>query len=123
METQLFLISILLIKHAIVDVGIQRMLGWMGKEKYRSKLAQNHYVGHGVGTFLVLLVPVGVTTALIAAVFDWLCHWHIDYTKAVINTHYEFDASCTEFWWLLTVDQILHYLTYAAIVVYLVKLT
>lgn len=123
METQLFLIILLLIKHAIVDVGIQRHLGWMGKQRYLSKPAQKHYVGHGVGTFLVLIIPAGVTIALIAAVFDWLCHWHIDHTKAVINSRYEFDASCTEFWWLLTVDQILHYLTYAAIVFYIVQLT
>tara|TARA_R110002096_G_scaffold244166_2_gene436410 strand:+ start:142 stop:501 length:360 start_codon:yes stop_codon:yes gene_type:complete len=119
MELHYFIL--LLIKHAIVDVGIQRHLGWMGKEKYFSKLAQQHYVGHGLGTFLALFLgSLGFIPSIIAAIFDWWCHWHIDHTKARINNRYEISASSNAFWWLLTVDQILHYLTYLVIVLFLV---
>jgi hypothetical protein len=106
---------LLLVKHAIVDVGIQRHLGWMGKEKYFSKLAQMHYVGHGIGTFLVLS-GTGIVPALIAGVVDWWCHWQIDYTKSRINHTYKITASNKIYWWILTIDQLLHYLTYLIIV-------
>ena len=108
----------LLVKHAIVDVGIQRHLGWMGKEKYFSKLAQKHYVGHGIGTFIVLLT-VGFVPALIAGVFDWWCHWQIDHIKARINDKYNITTTNYTYWWLLTIDQLLHYLTYLAIILYI----
>ena len=60
-----------MIKHAIVDVGIQRQIGWMGKEHYWWKKPHLHYGGHGIGTALVLL-PGGIAPALIAGALDWI---------------------------------------------------
>ena len=106
----------LLIKHAIVDVGIQRQLGWLGKEHYWRKRPHLHYGGHGIGTAIVLLSS-GIVPAVIAGALDWVLHWHIDCAKAKINNYLEIDASNKTYWWLLTLDQICHYLTYFIIVI------
>ena len=106
----------LMIKHAIVDVGIQRQIGWMGKEHYWWKKPHLHYGGHGIGTALVLL-PSGIAPALIAGALDWIVHWHVDCAKSKLNNYLEIDSSSYTYWWLLTLDQILHYTTYFIIIV------
>jgi hypothetical protein len=106
----------LLLKHSIADIGIQRHLGWMGKQNYKSKKAQLHYVSHGIGTFLIL-IPSGLVPAVLASLVDWIAHWHIDYAKSKANNHFELSQSNIAYWWLLTLDQLLHYLTYLVIVV------
>lgn len=106
----------LLVKHAIIDVGVQKHLGWMGKEHYWRKQPHLHYAGHGIGTMLVLL-PTGIVPAIIAGVLDWWCHWQIDFSKAKLNNVLKIDQSSNTYWWLLTIDQLLHYTTYLVIVV------
>lgn len=106
----------LLWKHAVVDIGIQRLQGNLHKYNYRSKRAQQHYGAHGIATFLVALFFVGPITALIAGVFDWIAHWHIDYAKSNTMMRFEINSTNQAYWWMLTLDQMLHYLTYYLII-------
>jgi hypothetical protein len=108
----------LIVKHAIVDVGIQRHLGYQKKHIYFSPRAQLHYLGHGIGTFLVLCLG-GIYIALIAGIIDYIAHWHIDCTKTRINNRFELAQADLGYWWLLTVDQLLHYSTYFLIIYFL----
>ena len=78
---------LLILKHAIADVGIQRHLGIQKKHEWLSKKAQLHYLTHGIGTFIVLS-PIDLIVALIAGIVDWIAHWHIDFIKTNINNKY-----------------------------------
>lgn len=109
---------LLILKHAIVDVGIQRHLGYQKKHLWLSRRAQLHYIGHGLGTFLVLS-PIGVNIALIAGIADWIAHWHIDFAKTNLNNIYELSHTDYAYWWLLTADQFLHYTTYFLIIYFI----
>ena len=114
---ELSLLFGLLVKHAICDIGLQRYIKRPNKQIYSSKKAQIHYLQHGVGTFLICLFFVGPLTALIAGALDWVAHWHIDHTKARVNEYFGWNSTHKAFWWMVSIDQILHYLTYYIIIV------
>ena len=109
----------LLLKHAIIDIGVQRHLGYTGKHRYWHKKPQLHYIGHGLGTILVLS-PLGITTALGIGIFDWLVHWQIDSLKSKANNHFELAYEDIGYWWLLTIDQVCHYITYLIIILFFI---
>jgi len=119
MSPDTFFILLLLIKHAFIDIGLQRVLGPTNKHIYTSKRAHWHYGHHGVGTMLVAFMFLGPLTALIAGAIDWIVHWHIDHTKAKINEKFNLNSSHATYWWLVSLDQALHYVTYVALVMLL----
>ena len=51
-----YLLLALLIKHAIIDIGIQRIQGPRDKQIYFSLKAHEHYGFHGLGTFIVFSI-------------------------------------------------------------------
>jgi len=107
-----YLLLALLIKHAIIDIGIQRIQGPRDKQIYFSLKAHEHYGFHGLGTFIVFSIMVTPIIGLFLGIIDWICHWHIDYSKSQINMRNNLNQSHQNYWWLLTIDQILHYITY-----------
>ena len=117
MELTFFLA--LLIKHAIVDIGIQGMQGPLNKANYYSKLAQYHYGLHGIATFFVALMFVGPVTALLAGIIDWLAHWHIDFVKSTLVKRSPYVKYGKVWLWLTSIDQLCHYITYYSIIVLL----
>ena len=57
--------------------------------------------------------------ALIAALFDCLVHYHIDWAKMNLNTRFDLKSENSEsFWITLGFDQFLHHATYFIIVYY-----
>lgn len=114
---ELTLLLCLLWKHAIVDIGVQRLQGNLHKYNYTSKLAQQHYGAHGIGTFIIMLFFAGPVTAILAGAFDWIAHWHIDYAKSQTNMRLNLNSTNQAYWWLLSLDQILHYTTYYLITI------
>ena len=114
MELTLFLF--LLWKHAIVDIVIQRKQGRLHKYNYRSKRAHYHYGAHGIATVLVMLFFAGPITAIVAGILDWIAHWHIDFCKSRYMMIKHINSQQLIYWGLLTIDQMLHYLTYYLII-------
>ena len=109
------LLLLLLIKHAIFDLAIQRWHGWegIGPKYYWLRLkSQKHYIEHGLGTLLVFMLFVDPYTALQAALCDWIAHWHIDWMKSNTNKYFGWREKDQGFWVLVTIDQALHYTTY-----------
>lgn len=109
----------LFIKHFICDFPLQAN-PWM----YRNKGTYLHPGGiahsgiHGLGTLLVLAPFLGSLSMFLAA-FDMLVHYHIDWAKMNISQHYNLQPNNSErFWILLGFDQLLHHLTYFAIIYY-----
>jgi len=94
---------------------------------YRNKGLYAHIGGichaalHGIGTFAVLYIWLG-SNAWIYALADTAIHYHIDWAKANTNKKLDLRADGSEwFWILLGFDQLLHHLTYFAIVAVALK--
>lgn len=107
----------LFIKHFICDFPLQAF-SWM----YRNKGTYGHAGGlthsalHGIGTFTVLVFYLG-SHAWLFALADTIIHYHIDWAKMNVNKRLNLKADNSEwFWILLGFDQLLHHLTYFAIV-------
>lgn len=115
------LITALLMKHFICDFPLQ-MTPWMYKNKgtYGHVGGLAHSLVHVIGSLIVLflLAPSFIWLALV----DGVIHYHIDYSKLRIGSHFNLKPDNSEwFWVLLGVDQLLHQLTYIGMV-YIVSL-
>jgi len=108
------LLFLLFVKHAVADLWLQSYHGNSRKDLYWG--GHRHYGEHAVLTGAVCVLFVPVHLALLAAVTDWICHWHIDHFKTRTVLWRGLSRSSAEFWRIQTVDQILHYATYFVIV-------
>lgn len=107
----------LFIKHFICDYPLQAN-PWMhlNKGSYGHLGGLTHAIIHGIGTYIVLSV-FQINDAWILAVADLLIHYHIDWAKMHINKTFNLKSTNSEwFWFTLGVDQLLHHLTYFAII-------
>lgn len=109
----------LFIKHFICDFPLQAN-PWM----YRNKGTYLHPGGiahaglHGIGTLIVLAPFIGSVTFIYALV-DMIVHYHIDWAKMNVARRHDLQPNNSEwFWILLGFDQLLHHLTYFALVYY-----
>ena len=110
----------LFIKHFICDFPLQ-VFPWM----YRNKGTYLHLGGithaaiHGMGTVLALAAFTSMSLVFYCALADFFVHYHIDWAKMTINKRYNLQPNNSErFWLLLGFDQLLHHLTYFALVYY-----
>jgi len=116
------LLFALVIKHVIVDLGLQSQLLWgLTHNKKRYFGCHAHYFHHGLGTLIVALFFTSPLVATIAAVIDYIAHWHIDYTKHNTINYLELKRQDKLFWWVTVVDQLLHFLTYYLLVLYVIN--
>ncbi len=121
MFTALFL---LFIKHFICDFPLQAY-PWMYRNKgtYLHPGGIVHALIHGIGTAIVLLPFIGLV-ALMYGIVDLFVHYHIDWAKMGISKHYDLQPNNSEkFWILLGFDQLLHHITYFALVYFAFNLT
>jgi hypothetical protein len=116
MGTEALVLFILMLKHAICDLGIQSFRTPTNKSRYFDKGLHLHSMDHGIGTFIVLLFFINPLYALVYAVVDYVLHWHIDCAKTTISRKYNWTKEGKPFWRLQTFDQMAHYSTYALIV-------
>jgi len=102
------------IKHFICDFPLQKSYQYLNKGKYGHPGGLLHASIHGFGA---LLICIYFQLPLYFAAIDMIIHYHIDWAKLNINSHYKWKADNSEyFWWLLGLDQLLHYLTYAGLI-------
>jgi len=106
----------LVIKHFIVDLGMQPYLGKRQKQKYISD-AHQHYMEHSLGTLIVCIFFIHPVGAFACALLDYLAHWHVDFAKHRINNWLELRPRSYTWWWTNVGDQIAHILTYYALVI------
>jgi hypothetical protein len=114
--TILLLITLLFIKHFIVDFPLQKEYQWKNKGTYGHFGGILHAGTHGIFTLLILLYFTSDTTLLWLAYVDFWLHYHIDWAKMNLNKKLGYTPTNSEgFWILLGVDQLLHALTYILI--------
>ena len=109
------IVALLLIKHAIADLGLQGYIKGT-KRNYFSRKLFIHSAHHGIGTFLICAFFVDFQFAFILGILDMFLHWQIDFCKTRLVISYNLNNTQRKFWWLQAVDQILHYSTYILIV-------
>ncbi|MGY8866591.1 MAG: DUF3307 domain-containing protein [Methylophagaceae bacterium] len=107
-----FIFFLLLLKHAIADLGLQGYIGGQGKRFYFDRKLWLHSTHHGIGTFLVLVFFTDVQTALLLGLLDIFLHWQIDYTKTQAVRKLGYNNTMRQFWWLQGIDQAAHYSCY-----------
>lgn len=117
LHTVLLLITAFAVKHFIIDFLLQTRYQWSNKGTYGHPGGVLHAGLHGVGTYLCVMLVTRPDIALGVALIDWTVHYHIDWAKMRLNSHYGWKADTSEyFWWALGADQLLHTLTYVVIV-------
>ena len=114
----LTIITLLFLKHFIVDFPLQTKFQWSNKGTYGHLGGVLHASLHGLGTFLCFLFFVDHWgLAFIFGLFDAILHYHIDWAKMNLNKKLGWGPTTHEqFWWLLGLDQLLHALTYILLV-------
>ena len=107
----------LLFKHCIIDLYLQSLIHFKTKKSnYLSLSAQCHYAEHGLGTFFVLCFFIPWPMAFFFGIVDYLAHWHIDFCKSTTQKRLGIVAPSKGYWFLSSIDQAGHYLTYYLIV-------
>lgn len=126
MSFEVQLLALLFIKHFICDFPLQAT-PWMYKNKgtYLHPGGIAHAFIHAAGTGMIVVACLifahvnPVTAQAIAmqmAVADGLIHYHIDWAKMNIGSHFDLQPNNSEwFWILLGFDQLLHAATYFGI--------
>ena len=115
-NTILILFFLFMMKHFIVDFLLQFRYQWSNKGTYGHPGGILHAGLHGIGTALCLFM-FSWEDILFLALMDALFHYHIDWAKMNLNARMGWGPTThEEFWWLLGLDQLLHMLTYLAII-------
>ena len=114
----LTLITLLIVKHFIVDFLLQPKWMWSNKGISLHPGGLAHAGLHGLVTFIIL--SFYVKYAFFIAFAEAVVHYVVDFLKMNINSLYGWTSANPKFWVALGVDQFLHYMTYVAIVWYLV---
>jgi hypothetical protein len=116
MHELLLIFTLLIVKHFIVDFPLQTKYQWSNKGTYGHPGGILHSGLHGIGTYLCLFWYAPIA-AVYLALADMVIHYHVDWAKMNLNAKMGWGPNThEEFWWLLGLDQLLHYLTYVVIV-------
>lgn len=117
----LTLMTLLILKHFIIDFPAQTPYQWMNKGTYGHLGGILHAGLHGVGTFIVFVIFVVTPWAIFLGLLDALIHYHIDWIKMNVNKKYGWKADThPEFWIALGLDQLAHYLTYILLILLII---
>lgn len=117
MDILFFLVT----KHFIIDFLLQTPYQYLNKGIYGHLGGVLHAFLHGIATTIILNC-FGVAHCLTLGFVDMFIHYHIDYFKVVINNNFNLTPNNKYYWWLLGLDQYLHYFTYFIIVYYVLVL-
>lgn len=113
----LILLTLLTIKHFVCDFLFQPPYMWQNKGTYGHPGGILHSGFHSAVTFILLLFFLNPLLALGLAAFEFIVHYHMDWFKMNYNAKKGWTATThNEFWILLGVDQLVHSLTYIAII-------
>lgn len=115
-------IGVLMLKHTAADFFLQTKYQYCNKGTYGHPGGLLHSAIHIALTSLVYLViaPVSLLLAAAIAVGEFVVHYHVDWAKEQFTSRSGYTPQTARFWHALGVDQLLHGLTYLAIVAALI---
>lgn len=112
---EIILIALLLIKHFVCDFVIQAPYMLEQKGTYGADGGVHHAWLHSLGTWAVLFPFTDLFTATSMSMLDGVVHYHIDWAKIKLSSVWQ--PHHWAYWVWFGLDQLLHALTYVAIVV------
>ena len=115
LETILLVFVFLQIKHFLADFVLQTSRMIYEKGIYGASHGIYHSLLHAAGTLLAF-VWLHTIIGLVAAFFDFLLHYHIDWAKTQINAHAKLSPQDRAFWVWFGADQLAHQLTYIMLI-------
>lgn len=117
-------VAVLMFKHAVADFYLQTAYQYLNKGKYGHPGGILHAGIHTALTPLVYLVllPGSLLIAGAIALAEFVLHYHIDWLKEQITGRNGWTPQDRGFWYALGADQLVHGLTYLAIVAALIAL-
>lgn len=115
-------VGVLMVKHTAADFFLQRPYQYCNKGIYGHPGGLLHAGIHVALTPLVYLVIAPASLLLVATIAtgEFIVHYHVDWAKEQLTKANGLTPQTSAFWHALGVDQLLHGLTYLAIVAALV---
>jgi len=118
----LFLMALLQIKHCYADFVLQSYMQTVKKGEWLNPVGVSHSIEHGICTLVVLMlfcffVPVAVSTMIVVTILEVISHYLIDFGKVKYGCK---DNTKRVFWSQFGLDQLLHQLTYIAMIWYII---
>ena len=112
----ILLMTLLLVKHFIWDFWYQPPFMWQNKGTFGHLGGIIHSGTHAFTTCLILYFFVAPDYAIVISTFEFVAHYITDWAKMNINRLKGWTATThNEFWQLTGFDQLVHQLTYVAI--------
>lgn len=110
--------ALLLIKHAVADFLLQTAYQRATKGIYGALGGLTHSASHILLTAPILLLFFQLSPGRLAAILaaEFVLHYHFDWLKDQAVKRRGWTSHDTPFWWALGLDQLMHGLTYVAIV-------
>ena len=113
----LLLLTALTFKHFVLDFVYQPPWQWKNKGTFGHPGGIAHSGQHALGTMMILFMFVPPWTAAAIALVEFIIHYVTDWSKMNINKAKGWAANThNEFWILMGADQLVHSMTYIAIV-------
>jgi len=105
------------IKHFLCDFVFQTLRQVQAKGSYGAMGGVVHAGLHAVGSLPAILVLTRSPLAIAAVVVvEFVLHYHIDWTKARVDTNKGWTMADQKYWIVFGLDQFVHQLTYAGII-------
>jgi Protein of unknown function (DUF3307) len=111
-------VCVLMVKHTAADFFLQTPYQYCNKGIYGHPGGLLHAGIHVALTPLVYLViaPASLALAAVIALGEFAVHYHVDWAKEHVTRRCGYTPQTPRFWHALGIDQLLHGLTYLAIV-------
>ena len=111
-------LAYLAFKHAIADFFLQTKYQWSNKGRYGHPGGLLHAGIHLVFSLPILLIlpPPNLTYGFAVLAAEFLVHYHCDWTKEQVVRSNNWTFQNDAFWRAMGVDQLVHALTYIAMV-------
>ena len=115
-------VAVLMLKHTAADFFLQTPFQYLNKGRYGHPGGLLHAGIHIALTPLVYLVilPASLLLALGIAFCEFAVHYHVDWAKEQVTRRNGLSPQTPSFWHALGIDQLLHGLTYLAIIAVLI---
>ncbi len=106
------------VKHAIADYFLQTRYQWANKGRYGHPGGLLHAAIHVVfsAPALLILPPPSLNFGLGLLAAEFVVHYHCDWTKEQVVKRMGLTFADNAFWRAMGVDQLVHGLTYIAMV-------
>ncbi|WP_151613073.1 DUF3307 domain-containing protein [Sinorhizobium alkalisoli] len=115
--TTVAMLACLQLKHFLADYVLQPLWILRGKGDFRRIGGYVHAGGHAVGTVPALMFAgTGPTRIALLVLAEFVLHYLIDYGKALLSRRCRADATTRAYWAMHGADQLMHQLTYAALI-------